>query len=405
MKKILLAISFMLMLFQQNIFAQETFKLSGQLRPRLDFDNKDFSGDTKVSTYTTLRSRLGVQFMPSKDVNGFIQIQDGRMFGTESSPTANTANVDLHQAYFEIKDFFSLPVDVKVGRMEASYGNERLFGVSDWGTTGRSLDGFLMKLKTNSFDLEFLGFQEIEKSLPDDYEDMYVLAVHGDIKFASGYKVMPFIIWQRKLPSEILDRYTLGMYVKGDVFGFTHETEFSYQLGSITPATQKMDISAFLVAFNAGYTFNEVLKPTISAGIDYLSGDDNSDDDKYKVFNTLYGTGHKYLGYMDYFTNIPKDTDEKGIMDLHLKFSMNPFENFKVAFAGHLFNAAQEMSLADGTKSKDFGFESDLTLNYKYSNNVSLQGGASLFSPGDIFKETKGEDTSSWIYLMAVVNF
>ncbi len=46
----------------------------------------------------------------------------------------------------------------------------------------------------------------------------------------------------------------------------------------------------------------------------------------------------------------------------------------------------------------------DLTLAYGYSKNVNFVGGFSLYSAGDIFKETKGKDLSTWTYLMAIVN-
>jgi len=60
--------------------------------------------------------------------------------------------------------------------------------------------------------------------------------------------------------------------------------------------------------------------------------------------------------------------------------------------------------LADETTSTSFGSEIDLTVKHAYSKKVTFVGGFSMFTPGDIFKETKGEDSSSWAYLMAVVN-
>jgi len=60
--------------------------------------------------------------------------------------------------------------------------------------------------------------------------------------------------------------------------------------------------------------------------------------------------------------------------------------------------------LASGNASSDFGTEIDLTVGYVYNKNLNLQLVASLFSPGEIFKETKGEECSTWVYLMAVFN-
>ena len=54
-----------------------------------------------------------------------------------------------------------------------------------------------------------------------------------------------------------------------------------------------------MFALNFKYSFKSPVKPAIGVGIDYLSGDDGQDADKYKVFNTLYATNHKYYGFMD----------------------------------------------------------------------------------------------------------
>ena len=53
----------------------------------------------------------------------------------------------------------------------------------------------------------------------------------------------------------------------------------------------------------------------------------------------------------------------------------------------------------NGSTTTNFGSEIDLTLSYKYNDNVMIEGNASLFSPGDIFKEKKGSDNATWFYL------
>jgi len=64
------------------------------------------------------------------------------------------------------------------------------------------------------------------------------------------------------------------------------------------------------------------MSPVLSAGVDYLSGDDGEDETKYKVFNTLYATNHKFYGFMDYFLNLPVHTYGKGLMDMHGKLNL-----------------------------------------------------------------------------------
>jgi hypothetical protein len=403
MKKLSVIIA--MILITGVIGAQQAIKFSAQIRPRLELDNKSFHSNTPFNNYTYLRTRLGAMFIPSAEISGFIQVQDARIFGTETSTTADMKNVDLHQAYFKIDNFFKLPMDLKVGRMELLYSNERVIGNSNWGNTGRSFDGAVLSIKGDKFKADIFSVKENEKLNTGDSLDQNMCGVFTDLLVAQNYKIQPFIIWQRAVPSYLLNRFTLGTYIKGDISAFTHETEFIYQFGDITASSRKQNISAYMFAFNASYTFDEPSKPLIGAGIDYISGDKNSADNDYNAFNTVFGTGHKFFGSMDYFTDMPAHTYGLGIMDLIAKVAITPIENLKATLAGHIFNANADYKLKDGSTTTNFGSEIDFTVSYKYNDNITFEGNASLFSPGDIFKEKKGSDNATWFYLMAVVNF
>ncbi len=402
MKKVTFLFLFLSLIFSVFTFAQKKVKVNAQIRPRFQYDNKDFNGNTGVQTFTELRTRLGLFFSASENLSGFIQIQDSRKFGTEFNTLANSANLDLHQAYFKINKFFSLPLSLKVGRMELSYGSQRLIGAVGWSNVGRSFDGSVLKLVTKSVDVDFILARTIESGLAEDSLDMFVYSAYGNIKGIANLKIQPFIIGESRAKIDF-NRYTIGIFVgsKKKGKGFYNELDAAYQLGT---QNSFRDISAFMAAYNFSYTFNTKNKPALGGGIAYLSGDDGKDVTKYKVFNTLYATNHKFYGYMDYFINIPKNTFGLGLLDIHGKASVVPFQKAVFSAAYHLFNSNEDYTLLNGGTSNSFGSEVDLTLSFKYSKEVKFVGGLSFFSPGDIFKEKKGTDTSTWGYLMAVVN-
>ncbi|MCH7826947.1 MAG: alginate export family protein, partial [Bacteroidetes bacterium] len=120
MKKFTFLFILLSLVFTDFVFSQDKVKIDAQIRPRFQYDNKDFNSNTGANTFTELRSRLGVLFSSAENLTGFFQIQDSRRFGSESSTLANSANLDLHQAYFSISNFFKLPLNLKVGRMELS---------------------------------------------------------------------------------------------------------------------------------------------------------------------------------------------------------------------------------------------------------------------------------------------
>ena len=402
MKKVTFLLLLLSLVFSNFVFAQDNVKVDAQVRPRFNIDDKDFNSNTDANSYTELRTRLGVAYSPSANLTGYVQIQDSRLYGTEPNTLTSTANLDLHQAYFKIDNFFKLPFYLKVGRMELSYGSQRLLGAVGWHNVGRSFDGSILSLQTKSIDVDFITARTNESGFAGDSLDTFLYSAYGNLKIVKKLNIQPFIIGESTTKTDFA-RYTIGVYVgcKDKKKAFQHELDAAYQLGTWDATT---DISAFMVAYNLSYTFSSKIKPMIGAGVDYLSGDDGADASKYKVFNTLFATNHKFYGYMDYFLNIPTHTYGLGLMDIQVKGSIVPVNKFKLALAYHMFNANADYTLLDGSTSTSFGSEMDLTLSYKYSSNVNFVGGFSFFAPGDIFKETKGEDSSMWTYLMAIVN-
>jgi len=388
--------------FTSFTFAQDKVKVNAQIRPRFNINKKDFNSNITVNSFTELRTRMGVLYKPTKNLSGFIQIQDSRIFGTEANTLASSLNVDLHQAYFIINNFFSLPLNLKIGRMELSYSSQRLLGAVGWDNVGRSFDGAVLNLHSKSLDIDFIAAQTVENAQAGDSLDMFMYSAYGNLKSISNFTLHPFVIAEYKARLDF-SRYTIGLYFsnKKKKKGFYNELEAAYQLGT---QNSTQDIAAFMVTYSFNYTLNTSAKPSFGAGIDYLSGDDGKDATKFKVFNTLYATNHKFYGYMDYFLNIPKHTFGLGLMDVHVKTTFKAAKKLNFALEYHLFNANEDYTLVNGSTSKNFGSEIDFTLAHKYSKNVKFVGGFSFFTPGDIFKEKKGKDNSTWTYLMAIVN-
>ena len=93
MKKTSLFFIAILFLSSSLLNGQDKIKINGQIRPRLQVDNKDFNSSTGANSFTELRSRLGVSFSASKSLSGFVQIQDSRLFGSEPSTLSDTKNL------------------------------------------------------------------------------------------------------------------------------------------------------------------------------------------------------------------------------------------------------------------------------------------------------------------------
>ncbi|MCP4152286.1 MAG: alginate export family protein [bacterium] len=385
----------------QLLGGEDKLSYSLEIRHRYEMNGKDFDTDSDLNKYNFLRTRLGLLFKPFKDMEAFVQLQDSRIFGEETSTLADGSanNFDLHQGYFKVRNLFKLPLTVKLGRMEVVYGPQRLMGSVGWHNIGRSFDGAIFSFNLKKVTLDIFTLKEVEQLELGDTGDKNVFGLHADLKLFAKTKTQVFIIWQKMVPSEALSRYTIGIYNKGKAGAFGHELELAYQGGE----RAGMDVAAYMAALNVNYTFgSSAAAPKLAVGIDYLSGDDDVSEGKYKVFDTLYATNHKYYGFMDYFLNIPVHTYGAGLMDIHATISAKPGAKTFAALKFHNFSAVEDLMLNSGAMSNAFGSEIDLTFKYKYNKHLAFILGASVFKPGDIFKEAKGPDTATWFYLMTV---
>ncbi len=407
MKRTVFIIIALLLGGESSVQAQDsefpTYTIQGQVRHRFESNAKTFDSKNSALNFNLLLTRLGVNFYREKHVEAFIQFQDSRVMGEETNTLTDGSadRFDLHQGYLKLINLFNEPVDLQIGRFEANYGSQRLIGAVGWHNIGRSFDGFRVTIHPENMSIDLFNFKVVEEVEAGDEGDLNFYGANGDFKLIENYKTQAFVLWQRAQPTDELSRYTAGLFISGVSGNFKPEIELAYQAGT----RASIDVSAFMVTVNLGYSFSSAtIKPTISVGIDYLSGDDDPADGTYKVFDTMYGTNHKIYGYMDYFLNIPVHTMGLGLTDVHVKGSVKATKEMSIRLAIHTFMSSEDYTLADGSTSTNFGNEVDLTVVYTYTNRVSFVGGVSAFLPGAIFKETRGEDLSTWAYASTIIN-
>lgn len=377
-----------------------------QVRHRFESSNRDFDKGTANNNYNLLRSRLGVKFTPADDVEAFIQLQDSRVMGEEFSTLLDGSadNFDLHQGFLKISELFKAPLDLKLGRMEVNYGVQRLVGAVAWHNIGRSFDGVILNAHTDRLSLDLFNMVLVDSLMPGDYKDLYFYGAHLNVVAKENHTTNFFAWWQRRQPRRSLNRGTVGAHLKGDVWGISYESDLAYQFGDITPDSLVHTVEAYMVTVKLGYTAKVKARPAVFAAIDYLSGDNDLTDNKYKVFSTLYATNHKFYGFMDYFLNIPVNTYGRGLVDTWGRLKVVPLAKLPMMLDFHYFQAQQDVPLSDGSTSKKFGTEVDFTMLYTYNDNIKFHLGASWFGPGAVFKDKRGTDDSTWFFAMTTFN-
>ena len=372
---------------------------------------RDFKRKTAANTFTLLRARLGFEAQPMQNVRILLQVRDSRTFGT-TAQLADARNLDLHQGYVEVKQFFNDQLTLRLGRQELSYANERIIGTVGWHNIGRVFDGGLLRYDEENYSLDFLAMNlnEVQPYQPvatptavayvkDEGTDLY--GGYLTFKNLSGHRLDGYLLyqWNRKqtTPGKIdLNRYTMGAYGKGKFGSVDYEVEAAYQFGKQVGAT----VAASMVTATVGYGFAEGMLNRIAAGVEILTGT-RAGSTKIRTFDPPFHTGHKFYGFMDYFIGIPANTVNRGLVDLLGRATLTLTPDLTANIWIHHFTLHEKL-----INDKLLGQEVDIVGLYRYGKSLSFELGVSAFVPGPVMRARfGGGDVAFWGYLTTMVTF
>lgn len=384
--------------------------LGGQLRPRYELNDKNTVSGTDANHFFSQRSRLNVGIDAGGSIKGFVQFQDVRTWGEETSTLTdyNADNFDIHQAYVDLINFANIPFTLRIGRQEIILDGHRLVGSVNWTQQARSWDGVKLNANLGPALINLFGAKERENTGTGDSEtaatrDKNFYGAWAKIKVTDAVAVSGTVLYQNDDSTDNdLNRATLGVrgtFKSGDIKG---RVEGYLQTGDASSTT---DAEAYMIGARLGYTFADVkIKPNITLWYDYLSGDSDTTDNKDKAFNTLYATNHKFYGFMDYFLNVPLHTTKKGLQDIAVKATIKPAQKVTLLAHFHHFLLAEDSAL-DGKK--ELGQELDLTLKWKYHKQLMIVTGYSHFFNKKLERalSSRGNNDTDWAYLMMDFKF
>ncbi len=377
------------------------FLLTGEFRPRTEFNHgyKSLAIENQDwSVPTTQRTRLNLMFT-SEPVKTKLTLQDVRLWGNQAQLVANhDFAVSVHEAWADVK--LANNFSVKAGRQELAYDDHRIFGNVGWAQQARSHDLALFKYESNfkfHFGIAHHENSNITNSIysgPDAYKNLQF----AWFNLTSESNSLSLLFLNNGVPvlkgaEEVTNygqtfggRYSLGLEV------ITLASNLYYQTGK--HASGK-DIRAMNFLFEAS------LKTGFTAGFEYLSGNSYNKNDKIYAFNPLYGTNHKFNGFMDYFY-VGNHINSVGLNNFYLKYSLSAK---KVVFNADLHYFASAGKIAKDAD-KPLGAEIDLTFTYKVNEISTISAGWSTMFAAESMELLKGGDRNAgnhWAYLMISV--
>ena len=427
--------------------AQAQFTVSGQLRTRTEMRNGQGTpqvADTAAAFFTSQRTRLNFGYAGHR-FKVFTAIQDVRVWGQDAS-SVNRVTTDvndglmIHEAWAEISLVDTGKViknfSIKIGRQELVYDDVRLLGNLDWLQQARRHDAALLKFDHNGWTAH-LGVaynQNAERKSNNIYNGVptgYAASTNG---MAAMYKSMQFLYVAKKLhfgnasmlafkddfskshfadtdlekktpiyESGVWSRFTIGGYLVGTAFRkLSFSASAFYQGGKYREGTS---LDEYLLSLSTMYSVGR--KFSLGPGVDITSGNNGSDPTKkFQRFDPLYGTPHKFWGYMDYYY-VADGFGANGLVNYYLKSKYKPNDNLTLSLDVHGFSLPTAVTNEVGAElDKALGTEIDFVFNYAMTKVISIEGGYSaMFSTSTLtspkVKNVRNADTSSnWAYLM-----
>lgn len=376
-----------------SISSKAQFTINTELRPRGEIRNgykSLFDENDNTAYFVSQRTRLGIMYEHEK-YNIKITSQDVRVWGDESlynstSVKGDNASLELYEAWLQLK--LGQYSSIKIGRQEWSYDDQRLLSTRNWGQSGLSYDGVVLKFDNKNFraDLGLSLNNDAENSAGNEYtpdkmkflDFIYLnknLGQNSIITFTgilSGY--------QKEEGSEtIYVSATYGPYLKVKKAKFELESSFFHQSGT---NKKGQNINAYLFSVNGIYKFST--KFTFGPGLDIISGNDpSSTNNKDHSFDVLYGGRHRFLGEMDLFNDLTKSTRDAGIIDLFAKANFEANSKNSINITYHHFLTQRSIPDPDNTEeylNNSLGDELDIMYRYKSELPLDLRIGISFFN-------------------------
>ena len=108
-----------------NSYIPDSFgeKLDVKLELRYRFESREnfdfYDSNNDKDDFHLFRSRLNINYDPLDNVHAFVQLQDARIFESDfGNKTAFEDNVDIRQAYIDIKNSAESLLTFRIGRQE-----------------------------------------------------------------------------------------------------------------------------------------------------------------------------------------------------------------------------------------------------------------------------------------------
>ena len=407
---------FTLILLISPLFSIAQIEIKAEIRPRAELRNgfkAPREKDMDPAFFVEQRSRLYVNYLRDR-FELHMALQDVRIWGAvdqiyKQDPTLT----NFYEAWARYN--FAGNWWVKAGRQALDYDNARFLGDLDWAQQGRSHDALLIQYQGdtkfqihagaafNQNVFEPAKLSGTEYFGVNNYKTMQYVWFHNETDLVK-YSLLFHNDGRQTQDTSVAFRQTYGLFSTWSIGQATLGGEFYYQGGK---NQNDQNVSAFLISLSA--TMPTDITP-VTLGFDYLSGTKIDDTDDHS-FNPLYGTNHKFYGFMDHFyvgNPHSQGNGVTGLFDVFLKTNFKLSEKSILKGDLHYFRSPVELYNPENlTENIDnnLGSELDLVFIHSFAPDAKLWIGYSqLFASDGLIavKNNSGNKsaTQNWAWVM-----
>jgi hypothetical protein len=418
--------------------------LGAQLRTRTELRDGQGTLTTRGADpafFTSQRTRFTMAYTGYR-FNLYSAVQDVRVWGQDAS-TINRTTLEgrngfmVHEAWAEIMLLDTASsidnLSLKIGRQEFVYDDSRLLGNLDWLQQARRHDAALLKFSENNWQAHMgVAFnQNAEFATGSIYNGTPVSGSYpaGTNAIGTMYKALQFLYLNRKFKqgycsflflkddfnkfhmdttAKILDKGVWSRLTSGFNYAGAASKKLSFFASAFLQGGKSKDgrtVAAWFTGLYATYKVSE--KFSTSLGGDWLSGDDETQpSDTDKRFDPLYGTPHKFWGYMDYFY-VASPAGTAGLKDYYLKLKFKHSEKLTFNLDVHEFYAANKLHAEGEQKlTSRLGTELDFITLYSLTKDITVEAGYCAMLATDTMSSPRvknvsnADNTGHWAYLM-----
>lgn len=362
------------------------WKFNGYVQTIPYLDGRDFSNDTYMPFYTSMKLRLGAEKSVGDYLDFKVKLQNSRVFGEEGAITNNKSIIFLIQGYLEFKNILNEPISFRVGRYQLDYGTGRFIGVSPWNYVERAFDGFTAKYEISDLMLETFYAKHTSETKTQngnahprtsifrltEYNDYDMAGFFAEKKLSDDIKLQLLGYAEinnakNDIGIKMLERFTgAASFIKSaNPLGVT--IEISYQGGK----NQGRNISAYLATARLDYHLSDF---TFTIANDKHSGT-KPDSDELNTFDNYPAAKHRFFGLMDYFTT-SNTNYPLGVDDYWGGAAWRFANNWNMSLYAHHFVANAD--------SKGYGTELDFIIRHNLDKNIFVEWGNAIFVPDNL---------------------